>query len=405
MMTRRKRGPRLYEKRGRWYANLRDFEDVGGKLEAMRPVGSRYATTDRDEAVKVLVKRHEELVERRRARQRGREGGLRDDQTLREFAERHLRLEADSLRPSTVARAERALRMVLGWYGEGVRLSEIDAASLADYVSHRRRQPGVHEGTRIQPQTILHELSALSSLFERAVTEDVAPENPVRKLHSKPKVDRDEAVWLEVGEAARLLRVAGEMDRAPAPRSVPYLKPIFAVPLLTSARKSEVLGLEVRDVDFQNGAVHIRPNRWRRLKTKRSNRRVPLWPQLRDILREHIDAFGLTGNDLLFPSKDGGMLDDLRGSLASAVAKAEVTGKRVTFITLRHTYASTRIQTLDRGEPVSVFTVAREMGHKGTNLIEDTYGHLQNDRNRSEAVEYREATVVSLEERRAAKGA
>ena len=70
--------------------------------------------------------------------------------------------------------------------------------------------------------------------------------------------------------------------------------------------------------------------------------------------------------------------------------------KRVTFNTLRHTYATTRIQTLDHGAPVSLYTVATEMGHSGVGLIENTYGHLQRIRHRSAVVEYKEAEVVPL---------
>lgn len=70
--------------------------------------------------------------------------------------------------------------------------------------------------------------------------------------------------------------------------------------------------------------------------------------------------------------------------------------------TFRHTYTATRIQTLDGGEPVSLFTVARELGHKDVGRIEDTYGHLQERRSRLSEVRYREAEVIHLEERRGA---
>ena len=84
-------------------------------------------------------------------------------------------------------------------------------------------------------------------------------------MTAKPKGDRDEAEWLEVGEAARLLRVLSEMDREPHSIVVPYLHPIFTAPLLTPARKSESLGLEVGDIDFIQNLAHIRPNLWRLL--------------------------------------------------------------------------------------------------------------------------------------------
>jgi len=42
----------------------------------------------------------------------------------------------------------------------------------------------------------------------------------------------------------------------------------------------------------------------------------------------------------------------------------------------RLTYITARLQTLDRGVPVSPWTVAREVGHSGTGMIERVYGHL-----------------------------
>jgi integrase len=55
----------------------------------------------------------------------------------------------------------------------------------------------------------------------------------------------------------------------------------------------------------------------------------------------------------------------------------------------RDTYATARLQTLDHGAPVSSWTVARELGHGSTKMIEKTYGHLGEVRHRSKMVEYR----------------
>ena len=57
----------------------------------------------------------------------------------------------------------------------------------------------------------------------------------------------------------------------------------------------------------------------------------------------------------------------------------------------RHTYCAPRLQTLDQGAAVSPFTVAREMGHGGTRLVHQVYGHLGTVRHRAKVVEYRVA--------------
>ncbi len=83
------------------------------------------------------------------------------------------------------------------------------------------------------------------------------------------------------------------------------------------------------------------------------------------------------------------------GSIQATVREAGIS-KHVTTHTFRHTYAATRIQTLDHGAPVSPYTVMRELGHRSLKLIEETYGHLQNRRSRSDVVEYREPQTLEI---------
>jgi len=50
------------------------------------------------------------------------------------------------------------------------------------------------------------------------------------------------------------------------------------IPLLgeTGCRLAEIVGLELQDIDMQNDLIHIRPNSIRRLKTRNSERTLPL---------------------------------------------------------------------------------------------------------------------------------
>lgn len=372
----------LYTKRGRFYMDNRDLP--GGKREACIPEGSRRATKDRDEATAIMVARRKEL----------KEGTASEDPLLAEYARRHLKVKAQYRAESTVERDERCLRHLVDFFGDDVRLSEIDVEGLTDYLSYRRQQPGSRKGTTIAAQTLLHELHALSSLYKRAVAEDKADVNPVRRLPEKPQVNRREAVWLEPGEAARLLRASRKQDEDPHSRAITFLEALLGTFLLTGGRKSEVFGLLARDVDLKNEAVHFRPNRYRTLKRPEHRRWVPAWPQLREILEGYLEENPRAPEALLFPSPTGGRLSDVRGSLGTAVKGAEIE-KHVTLHTLRHTYAAARMQTLDHGAPVSPYTVMRELGHGSLQLIEDTYGHLTRTRHRSPVVEYREGEVVA----------
>jgi hypothetical protein len=52
-------------------------------------------------------------------------------------------------------------------------------------------------------------------------------------------------------------------------------------------------------------------------------------------------------------------------------------------------YCAARLQTLDRGAPVSLHTVSRELGHGSEEMVRRVYSHLGTVRHRSEVVEYR----------------
>ena len=79
------------------------------------------------------------------------------------------------------------------------------------------------------------------------------------------------------------------------------------------------------DVSFKRKRIHFRPNRWRGLKTKGSERSVPLWPQLEEIIRAYITHREQSAplNELLFPSpmsESDALITDFRKAL-DAVAE------------------------------------------------------------------------------------
>jgi hypothetical protein len=137
----------------------------------------------------------------------------------------------------------------------------------------------------------------------------------------------------------------------------------------------------------------FRPHAHRRLKTRTSWRVVPLFPQLAQILRAYVFGPRLEyAGGLLFPSFATGseaMWVDVRKLIdrigVRAGWKAGELGTRV----FRHTWTAARLQTLDRGAPVSLYTVSRELGHGSEEMVRRVYAHLGAVRHRSEVVEFR----------------
>lgn len=152
-------------------------------------------------------------------------------------------------------------------------------------------------------------------------------------------------------------------------------------------------GIRVEDISFDRKTITFRPSSFRRLKTRSSHRVVPLWPQLEEILREHVFGRAEPLGELLFPSpRPNGreqMIRDLRRMLDAIGERAGCEEGRIRTKLFRHTYCAARLQTLDRGVPVALYTVSRELGHSSTRMVERVYSHLGQVRHRSEVVEYR----------------
>lgn len=325
--------------------------------------------------------------------------------TLAAFVAEHLQAKArEEVTLGWVAESEHQLKRAVEHFGPDCHLVSITTKDVRRW-SERLQAAGLAGGT------VRHHLNALSNLFKRARAEAAVPSgyDPVGDLMHKPKANPDEALWLEVPEAALLLEAARTTPASPAASGqppVPFAYELIATLLLTGGRQDEVLGLEVADVDFDRKRVTFRPNAWRRLKTEKSHRTLPLWPQLEAILRPYVFGGDSPPARLLFPSYRTGteaMLTDVRKLLDRVTERVGTLylmdqGRRrkadpgdIRTKVFRHTYISARLQTLDRGAPVSTWTVAGEVGHSSTAMIERTYGHHGELRHRAKAVEYRGA--------------
>lgn len=374
----------------RAYGDFRDFEEWGGGIEALVPPDGRQAATDPAVAEKLAGDRLEEL---REAKRDGILYGVRRDARLKAFAAHHLeaKARAGNVTESTLTNDERYLRTAVEFFGADRRLVSIGTRDVQDYVAHLRELPNGNGGT-LADGTVRKYLNALSNCYRRAVSEEKAVKNPISYLMDKPTASKKEADWLEVHEAALLLEAARTWEPEPGQGADPtdFMYPLLATLLLTGGRKSEVFGLRVSDVSFDRKVVRFRPNEHRRLKTRSSDRSVPLWPQLREVLRGYLFNREEPLDDLLFPSpRTGKMLTDVRKALDAIGKRAGFEEGRIRTKLCRHTYCSVRLQTLDSGAPVSVYTVSRELGHASTAMTERVYSHLGEIRHRSEVVEYR----------------
>ena len=392
----------------RAYVDLRRW---GGRIIALRAPGERWALTRDDvRLAEVLAAQQINEWTKRRAERRERVvHGLPRAVALESYAREHVRAKtADGM--VTVGDTWHSLQRAIQFFGAQARLTDITTERVRRWVEQLRTLPG-RGGSLLRGGTVRHHLNSVSNLYRRAQSEGYVPPgyNPVAALLDKPRSEPQEAKWLEVPEAALYLEAARHVSRERSPSGrYPFAQahPLIATFLLTGGREDEVLGLEVGDVDFDQGWVIFRPNDWRRLKTQKSARRVKLWPQLRDILQPYVFGGDSPPARLLFPAYRRGaevMHQDTRKLLERVLQRAGTvhvvdrgrsrvaqSGDIRTKV-FRHTYITARLQTVDGGRQVSTYTVAREVGHSGTDMIERTYGHLAEVRHRAKAVEFRVA--------------
>jgi len=396
-MSNRMKKSRIYwRERGgtkRAYADLRDYTDVGGSREPLVAPNEKLATSDEATAQVLLGRRLAELDGVRRGR------ALHGDTkrvTLGEFTKTHLdaKRESKKFTEHWIEVTERCLERAADFFGASRELASITVTDVRRWASRLLDTPNGREGT-MSASSVRHHLSCLSNLYKRARAERVVPSgyDPVGDFDEKPSPRRNEAKWLEIHDASLLLDAAQTYrpdTEKGGWRPVPFAYELIATFLLTGGRETEVLGLEVDDISLDRGVITFRPNHWRRLKTASSHRSVPLWPQLREALQRYLAERPPT--KLLFPSYRTGqeaMLTDFRKLLDAVAMRAGWNEGDIRSKMFRHTYCAVRLQTLDAGAPVSVYTVAREMGHGGESMVRRVYGHLGHVRHRAEVVEYR----------------
>jgi len=397
-MARPKKSGRIYwRKRGglsRAYGDFRDYSDVGGRQEALVAPGEKLATSDSDAAQALVAARLKELDEARRGRALH---GERKRATLQDFASEHLvsKKKAASVSDSWLETRQQQLEAAIRFLGAGRDLESIKVSDIKQWANHLAISGGTR-GLPLSPGSVRHYLFALSDLYGTAQEEEVVPPgyNPVAAWRHKPIVPPREARWLELDEAALVLessRRVPVLPNNPGAINASMAHALLGTFLLTGGRRAEILGLAVDDISFDRKTVTFRPHPWRRLKTATSLRVLPLWPQLEAILRRYVFGTDRPFGRLLFPSFENGQeqgIVDIRKLLDRVSVQAGGKAGELRTRLFRHTYAAARLQTLDRGAPVSVFTVARELGHGGEGLVRRVYGHLGQVRHRAEEVEY-----------------
>jgi integrase len=156
----------------------------------------------------------------------------------------------------------------------------------------------------------------------------------------------------------------------------------FTLLALTGLRASEILGLRVEDVDFDNNQIHVRQAAWhgqiQTLKTEESDNCVPMPPVLREKLLKHLEGHS---HQLLFVNRRGRpysrnkVVQTVLHPLLDELGIAHK-GKRAGLHAFRHCLSSLLLQS------TGVAVAQRQMRHADPATTLGFYGHVLDDNHR-----------------------
>jgi integrase/recombinase XerD len=187
---------------------------------------------------------------------------------------------------------------------------------------------------RYSVATTARKVASAKSFFKFMVDSGRMKENPTQNLPS-PQVSRHSLNFLSPSEYQKLLAEPAKLSTPEAKRDTVMLELLYA----TGLRISELVSLNVKNIDLEQNCVHID-----------SKRQVPFDHRLSLILRNFLRNDRL---DLLYDEREEALFLNRRGTrltrqgfwqiIKGYASKARLGGK-VTPQTLRHSFARRKLQ-------------------------------------------------------------
>ena len=235
-------------------------------------------------------------------------------------------------------------------------------------------------GMALSTTTAHHLHSIVHRALAKAVTKGRIPHNVAQGVDDdeRPVIDRHEMRVLADQDFDRFLEVI-RGDR---------LEALFVVAIREGLRQGEILALHWRDIDLDNAALNVvgslQGPRSKLVvgdpKTRKSRRRLELFPETVEALREHRSRQReerlLVGtmweeNDLVFPNEFGGFMrsEKVRDVLHALLRQSGLPDVR--FHDLRHSAAT---DWLKHGMHQKV--ASERLGHASVAITLDLYSHV-----------------------------
>lgn len=206
-------------------------------------------------------------------------------------------------------------------------------------------------GKGYSPATAARKVASARSFFKFMVNSGKLKENPARNL-VPPQVKKHPPKILSSFDYRRLLAEVAKLSTPEAKRDIVMLELLHA----TGLRVSELVALNVKDIDLGNSRLHCSRGN--------SRRELSFDSHMGQVLRNYLGSDRL---DLLYDEKEEALFLNRRGKrltrqgfwqiVKSHAYKANL-GIKITPHTLRHTFAVNKLQT-----GADIRSVQRLLGH------------------------------------------
>ena len=268
-------------------------------------------------------------------------------------------------------------------------LDQITVTDLEEYMEYLKYRFNEHNQEIVNKERgIMRKISSLKSFYNYFFRTEKLKTNPAA-LVQLPKLHEKEIIRLDIDEVALLLDAVeqgdGLTDKQKAFHNRTKLRDLALLTLLlgTGIRVSECVGLDINDIDFKNGGIHIH---------RKGGKEVTVYfgTEVETALQDYLDE----RNDII-PEENALFLSlqkkrmNVRSveNLVKKYAKIVTPLKKITPHKLRSTYGTNLYR-----ETGDIYLVADVLGHSDVNTTKKHYAALEDERRRSarNAVKLRE---------------
>jgi integrase len=258
---------------------------------------------------------------------------------------------------------------------DALKINRITTATIEKYITARQIQ-----GMNIN--TLRKVLVTLGQILSYAVRHKYIDHSPLKDAERPRSTGKEGAQEQEKIKVLTPAQIKAFLNKA---KNQKY-KVLFMLALFSGARQGELLGLKWSDIDWDQKQIHIQRTfnngRFFTTKTKTSNRKVDLGPNVITKLKEWKLACPANDLDLIFPNEAGNPMDHnnlIKRHYEPALKAAKLPKMR--FHDLRHTYASLVI---DQGENIKY--IQSQLGHSSPSVTLNVYAHLMKPSNQQAAI-------------------